>query len=133
MKIETKNFDTVFNNTGANSNVNKMFSCINVYLNRFQSIEGYFVSEKQTNIFCVKGMICLVAFSLDDSEIKEFFIGDENKMLVSIQPNIAFAWKNISCCESIVISDLNHIKMTIDIFDEDKQSSILGYSIPYRF
>ena len=130
MQIKTKLLNTNFNNKGWDINFEDF---IPKKILSSTSIQGYFVSNQETNIICIKGLICLVTFDLDDSDLNEFFIGDLNRLQVCIPRNVAFAWTNISCYESLILSDLNDVKMTIDTHDEDKQISMLGFSIPYQF
>lgn len=61
------------------------------------------------NVACVKGMIKLVIFDSRDGsptngEINEFFIGDNNPMLVQIPNNVYHGWKCISETESVVVN-----------------------------
>lgn len=61
------------------------------------------------NVACVKGMIKLVMFdSREDSptkgEINEYFIGDNNPMLVRIPNDVYHGWKCVSENESVVVN-----------------------------
>lgn len=73
-------------------------------------VKAWHYHKKQTdNVCCLKGMIKMALydareFSSTKGNIKEFFIGEHNPMLVSIPPGIYHGWKCISETESIVVS-----------------------------
>jgi len=73
-------------------------------------VKAWHYHKKQTdNVCCVKGMIKMALYdSRDNSETKgeidEFFIGEQNPMLISIPPEVYHGWKGMSGTESIVVS-----------------------------
>ncbi len=61
------------------------------------------------NVCCLKGMIKVALFDARESsetrgEIDEFFIGEQNPMLVVIPPGVYHGWKCISEGASIVLN-----------------------------
>jgi dTDP-4-dehydrorhamnose 3,5-epimerase len=64
-------------------------------------VKGWHYHKIQTDFFCcVKGMIKLVLFdgrdgSATKGEVNEFFLGDQNRLLVSIPPFVLHGFKGL--------------------------------------
>ena len=61
------------------------------------------------NFVCIKGMVKLVCFdaregSKTKGEVNEFFVGENNMILLQIPPMVYHGWKCISETESMVIN-----------------------------
>ncbi len=92
------------------------------------------------HVSCVKGMIKLVLHDSRDSsstkgQTQEFFIGENNPMLVKIPPMVYHGWKCISETESLVVN------MTSEVYnykDPDEirkpwDDSEIGYDWERKF
>jgi len=75
-----------------------------------QVVKAWHYHKKQDDfITCVKGMLKLVLFDNRETsptrgDINEFFIGDDNPMMVKVPRMIYHGWKCISEGESLVIN-----------------------------
>lgn len=73
-------------------------------------IRGWHYHEKQTDYFtCVHGMIKVPLYDRREGsptygEINEFFIGDENRIVVKIPPGVLHGFKNIGMTPCILIN-----------------------------
>jgi len=73
-------------------------------------IKAWHYHKKQTdNVVVVKGMLKLVLYdSREDSptkgEVKEFFVGEHNPILVQIPNSLYHGWKCVSESEAIVVN-----------------------------
>lgn len=98
-------------------------------------IKGWHLhKEMRLNYSCVSGMIKLVLFDYREEsptykEVNEFFMGDQNRILVSVPPLVWNAFQGISYAESIVANcaTIPHRK------DEMVSLDIGMNNIPYRW
>lgn len=98
-------------------------------------IKGWHLhKEMWLNYSCISGMIKLVLYDYREEsptykEINEFFIGDQNRMLVTVPPLVWNAFQGISYAENIVANcaTVPHRK------DEMGSLDILMNDIPYRW
>jgi dTDP-4-dehydrorhamnose 3,5-epimerase len=73
-------------------------------------IRGWHYHQKQTDYFtCVSGMIKVPLYDLrEDSpthgEINEFFIGDENRIVVKIPKGVLHGFKNVGVTPCILVN-----------------------------
>ena len=86
-------------------------------------IRGWHWHEKQTDYFtCVSGMIKVPLYdrrpeSPTHGEINEFFIGDENRIVVKIPRGVLHGFKNIGLTPCILV---NFPTMPYDLRDPDE-------------
>lgn len=73
-------------------------------------VKAWHYHEQQTDTFaCLRGMIKLVLFdnrngSATRGEVNEFFIGDDNHLLVQIPAGVYHGFKGISTVEALVLN-----------------------------
>ena len=73
-------------------------------------VKAWHFHRKQIDTFaCLRGMIKLVLFDGRDGsptrgEVNEFFIGDENHMLVQIPANVHHGFKGVTAVEALVLN-----------------------------
>jgi len=87
----------------------KKFGQLYITTNYPGVVKAWHYHKKQTdNVCCIKGRVKMVLYDARDNsktkwEINEFFIGENNPMLISIPPGVYHGWKCISEMESIII------------------------------
>ena len=84
----------------------------------------HYHKNQSDNVVCVKGMIKLVLHDGREEsptyrETNEFFIGENNQMLVHIPPYVYHGWKCISDTESLVV---NTVTQPYDYKNPDEHS-----------
>lgn len=93
-----------------NEEIFEKFGQLYMTTNYPEVVKAWHYHKKQTdNVCCIKGMIKMALYDDRDNsetkgEIDEFFIGEQNPMLISIPPGVYHGWKCISETESIVVS-----------------------------
>lgn len=129
-----KPFESLFHQNGVNMLVERTFSKLKIFEDKPDVVQGYYVCENTTQLICIKGMILLVVCKLSDYDIEEIYIGESNRFIATINNDCAFTWMNITnASNSIVITDMGQINMQIDPINEEKQTSSIGFAIPYKF
>lgn len=69
----------------------------------------HYHKKQKDNVTCVKGMLKLVLYDARESSptkgmVNEFFIGENNPMLIHIPVEVYHGWKNIGETEAIAVS-----------------------------
>ena len=107
--------------------------------------KGWHYHKKQTDTFvCVKGMIKLVLYDVrEDSPTKgfvnEFFIGEQDQLLIQIPTGVLHGFKCVSSEIAIIINTPNYPydhkaepdEFRVDPNDKKKQKEVLGHEVPY--
>jgi len=68
-------------------------------------VKAWHAHERQRDYLgCVVGMIKLVLFKQETEEIREYFIGEHNPLLISIPPGIWHGFKGCGDTEAVIIN-----------------------------